>query len=286
MKTSLISAFALILFLAGSFQSHAQNATVLDGAYIKEHTKTRKVIPYPYLREADVMWDKREWEVIDLREKMNLPLYYPIKPINDRKSLFDVIKNALLVDGSITAYSTGVTGQDDEFTTPLLPADVQKMLSKPDTVSTQDPNTGEMVQRIVQKKIASSDIKRFKIKEDWLFDKQRSERYVRIIGIAPQKEKFTEDGEPTGAYETLFWLYFPECRYVFANWEVFNVKNDAKRLSFDDVFQKRKFEGYFVKQSNVYDRDISQVDQGMDALLKSKEIKQELFTYEHDLWSY
>ncbi len=43
-----------------------------DGIYTKENTRTRRAIPYAHLREADVMWSKRVWRVIDLREKMNL----------------------------------------------------------------------------------------------------------------------------------------------------------------------------------------------------------------------
>jgi hypothetical protein len=85
---------AAILFL--SFGSSVDAQTVLDGPYVKEHTPTRKVVPYTHLREADVMWAKRVWRVIDLREKMNHPLYYPVEPINDRKSLFDIIKQALM----------------------------------------------------------------------------------------------------------------------------------------------------------------------------------------------
>jgi hypothetical protein len=82
-----------IPFCCGVSTVNAQ--TVLDGPYVKEHTPTRKVVPYTHLREADVMWAKRIWRVIDLREKMNHPLYYPVEPINDRKSLFDIIKQAL-----------------------------------------------------------------------------------------------------------------------------------------------------------------------------------------------
>ena len=93
----------LLSCLAGLNKVQAQ--TVLDGAYIKEHTRTKKVVPYPNIREADVMWAKRIWQVIDLREKINLPLYYPLEELNDRKNLFDVIRYGL-EDGSITAYST------------------------------------------------------------------------------------------------------------------------------------------------------------------------------------
>lgn len=283
---SIIKICSVAFLFGGIFcVNPAEAQTVLDGVYIKENTKTKKVVPYPYIREADVLWSRRIWQVIDLREKMNLPLYYPLDEANGMKSLFDVIKQALLQDGSITAYSTGVTGQEDDFRTPLMVSEVRDILINIDTVSTQDPDTGEMIDVIQDSEIMSQDITRYKIKEDWYFDKQRSERYVRIIGIAPQKEKF-DDGVSTGAYETLFWLYFPECRYVFANWDVYNRSNDAERRSFDDLFWKRMFNSYVIKESNVYNRDIVTVYQGFDALMKSDEIKEMLFTVEHDLWSY
>jgi len=263
----------------------AQN-NVLDGAYIKEHTLTRRVVPYPHLREADVMWSKRIWQVIDLREKINHPLYYPLDKINNRKSLFGVIKDALLEDESITAYSTGALGNDDEFKERMLPSEVENILSTIDTSYTEDLDTGEMVQVIQNIEVETSDIVQYKLKEDWFFDKQRSERYVRIIGLAPRKAVFGEDGE-FRSYQDMFWLYFPECRYVFANYDVFNRQNDAERRSFDDVFWKRQFNSYVVKETNVYgDRAIIEYATGIDALLESERIKEELFILEHDLWSY
>lgn len=279
-----ISFFGIMAALA--IAPTAQSQTVLDGAWIKEHNKTKKVVQYPFIREADVMWSKRIWQDIDLREKMNLPLYYPLTESNGMKSLFDVIRDALLVEGSITAYSTGVTGQEDDFRTPLLVSDVKAILERSDTSSTQDPDTGEMVEVIQQIKTSGDQITRYRIKEDWFFDKQRSERYVRIIGIAPLKERVDNDGELTGAFETLFWLYFPECRYVFANWDSFNRFNDAERRSFDDLFQKRLFSSTIVKESNVYDRKLDDVYTGLDRLLKSEEVKEQLFIAEHDLWSF
>jgi gliding motility associated protien GldN len=287
MKRNIHLVLALLL---GSFimmtPSETNAQTVLDGAWIKEHNKTKKVIQYPFIREADVMFAKRIWQDIDLREKMNMPLYYPLEEASGMKSLFDVIKDALLVEGSITAYSTGVTGREDDFRTPLLRSDVQTMLERPDTTFTPDPDTGELVPVYQVVKTTSQDIKRYRIKEDWFFDKQRSERYIRIIGIAPLKERRDENGEATGAYETLFWLYFPECRYVFANWDSFNRFNDAERRSFDDLFQKRMFNSTIVKESNVYDRKLDDVYSGIDRLLKAEEVKEKLFNMEHDLWSY
>lgn len=282
MKRSLLVAIVALLLGAGT---GLKAQSVLDGVYIKEHIQTKKVVPYPSLREADVMWAKRLWQVIDMKEKINLPLYYPLQEINDRKNLFDVIRHGLLVDGSITAYSTGVVGTDDEFNIPLTKADIEGMLTRIDTTYTMDLDTGEPVQVIQEITVESADIKKFKIKEDWYFDKQRSEMYVRIVGMAPMIEVKGEDGEVRGTRD-MFWLYFPECRYLFANYDVFNRNNDAARISYDDFFWKRQFNSHVVKEMNVYDRNISQYTTGIDHLLESERIKEEIFVIEHDLWSY
>ncbi len=262
-----------------------QAQTVLDGAYIKEHTKTQRVVPYPYIREADVMWERRVWREIDLREKINLPLYYPTEPINDRKSLFDVIKQGILEDGSITAYSTGVVGTDDEFKQPLLASEVKAMLSKVDTTTTENIYTGEMDTVYVTKEVNSADVRKYKLKEDWVFDRQRSVMDIRIIGLCPMRENIGPDGEMRG-YTDMFWLYFPELRYVLVNWDVFNRENDAERRSFDHIFWTRQFNSTITKVSNVYDRRIAMYKSGMDALLEGEAIKESLFNFEHDLWNF
>ncbi|MBX2979853.1 MAG: gliding motility protein GldN [Flavobacteriales bacterium] len=261
-----------------------QAQTVLDGAYIKEHTRTKRVVPYTHIREADVMWARRVWRQIDLREKINHPLYYPTTPTTDRKSLFDVIRQGLLVDGSITAYDDGL-GEGDQFKKALLPMEVKQLLEKRDTLQTEDPDTGELKEVIIDNPITAADVISYKLKEDWIFDKQRSVVDIRIIGIAPVIADKGSDGEFRGP-KTLFWLYFPECRYVFANWDSFNRENDSERRSFEDLFWKRQFSSYITKWSNVYDRSVNMYKTGLDALLEGEEIKQALFEFEHDLWNF
>jgi gliding motility associated protien GldN len=263
----------------------ANAQTVLDGAYIKEHTKTKRVVPYTHIREADVMWARRVWRTIDLREKMNHPLYFPTEAINDRKSLFDVIRQGLMVDGSITAYSVGPVGTDDEFKKPLLASELKELFTRLDTQYTENLESGDMDMVVQEINLESRDIMMYNVKEDWIFDKQRSTMDIRILGIAPMQEKRGEDGEIRG-YSPLFWLYYPECRYVFANWDAFNRENDAERRSFEDIFWKRQFSSYITKWSNVYDRGINQYKTGLNALLEGEEIKQQLFEFEHDLWNF
>jgi len=280
----IIVLLVLATLLASDFK--AQEQTVLDGAYVKEHNATKRVIPYPPLREADVMWSKRIWRKIDLREKLNHPFFYPRTDIEDRKSLFGVIRHALLVEGSLTAYSLGPAFDDDEFRYPMTQNEVDTLLNPVVTRYIENLDTGELEPIQTAEPVESSIVKEYVIKEDWIFDKQRSERYVRIIGIAPKAEdRDPSTGEIRGN-KWLFWLYFPECRYVFANADVYNRQNDAQRRTFEDLFQQRMFASYIVKESNVYDREIQDYAIGLDALLEAEDIKGQLFEIEHDLWHY
>ena len=264
----------------------AQVQTVLDGAYVKETNLTKRVVPYPHLREADVMYVRRIWQDIDLRQKINQMFYFPVDPIEDRKNLFDVIRYALEVEGSLTAYGTGPAGTDDEFHYPLDMNQVDSMLNPIVIIPQFDPVTGEVIGSMeAQTTLNSQDIVRYRLKEDWVWDRQRSQRQVRIIGIAPIIEKKDDEGNSQGL-APLFWLYYPECRYVFANAECYNYENDAQRRTFEEIFQKRYFSSYIVKETTVFDRTISDYAQGIDALLESERIKDELFTIEHDLWHY
>ena len=276
----------LLCVLAVALSAEAQTQTVLDGAYVKETNLTKRVVPYPALREADVMYVRRIWQDIDLRQKINQMFYFPVDPIEDRKNLFDVIRYALEVEGSLTAYGTGPAGDDDEFRYPYTGTQVDSVLNPMVIIPQFDPVTGEVIGSMeAQTSINSQDIVRYRVKEDWVWDRQRSQRQVRIIGIAPIIEKKDDEGNSQGL-APLFWLYYPECRYVFANAECYNYENDAQRRTFEEIFQKRYFSSYIVKETNVFDRSIADYAQGLDALLESERIKDELFTIEHDLWHY
>ncbi len=258
---------------------------VLDGAYIKEHTTTRRALPYVHVREADVFCVKRVWRMLDLKEKMNLPLFYPIEASAGRRSLWAVLRDAL-EQGYVTAYDAGVLLQDDDLRRPLRADQVDSILNPVQTIwtpSLDDPSVQTPV--VVPDPVTSAMITRYQLKEDHVFDKQRGSLDVRIIGLAPMREVRGDDGALRG-YAPLFWLYFPELRYVLANAEAFNTSNDGERRSLDHVFQERRFSSWVVKESNVHDRRISDHAAGLDALSESERVKDGLFNREHDLWNH
>ncbi len=258
------------------------NAQVAQYPYVKENTRNRRATPYVHERETDIMWSKRVWRTLDLREKFNHPLYFPESPINDRKSLFDIIKNGLM-SGAIHAFDNPVF--DDEFKVKMSKGSIDSLFVQIDSMDVEDPNFPGTYKRVgVRVDLESREVKQYWMKEDWFFDKQRSVMDVRIIGLCPLQEK-SVNGVVVG-YKALFWVYFPECRQIFANSEVFNTKNDAQRCSADDIFMKRMFASFEHKESNVYDRSINNYATGIDALLEADRIKSDISNYEHDVWHF
>ncbi|MDB4925649.1 gliding motility protein GldN [Mucilaginibacter sp.] len=253
----------------------------LDGYYKKTNIQNNKVTPYANVRESDVVFAKRVWEEIDLREKVNSYLGSP------KARLIDALMDAVAA-GELTAYDPIPTKDDpngDSFATPLTPAKAKAKMVDSTAVDKFDPKTGEKISSKMQAgEFVADSIVKFRIKEDWLFDKQRSVWEPRIIGIAPMiKQKVAGLNLD---YQPAFWIYFPAARQVLVTKEAFNRSNDATDLSFDDVFLKRLFHGYIVKQSNDKDERIKDYATGIDRLYESERIKKSLMDWELNLWQY
>jgi len=272
----------------------------MNSVYKKEKHHNKEVQPYAPLRQADAMWARYIWREIDLRQIINHPLYYPendgvAHTIEDRQSLIDVIYSAIQ-EGSITAY--GNPSMDDEFRQPMTLEEIKGIGGAKETieeavnwdrVAEEGITEEEALERnVVKTEFNRNTVKKWRLKEHWFFDKQRSVMDVRIIGMAPMQEDRDEvSGQLTGSFSPLFWVWFPEARKVLINAEVFNsVKNDAERRTYDDIFWKRMFSSTIIKESNPADRKVSEYMIGLDGLLEAERIKAEIFNIEHDLWEY
>ena len=340
MKGLIYSLFALLIF--GSADANAQiqinggpvnvpTEGIIDGVYIQEHIPTKRMIPYEYVREADAIWSRRVFEYIDLREKINHPLYYPLDEIAPngswvrnatRWSLWTVIRQHVL-SGDLRVFSpynpNNQFGEWDGYQLkyPVDPepglnyytdsayredmiyflgflgpqSDIPLTDQYGDPIVITLPDGTQEMQYTPRDTVwyTSKDIIQYRIKEDWFFDKERSVLDVRILAIAPVVYDMVLDANGNASIsgtKELFWLYFPHCRFVLNNYFVYNDKNDAQWMSFDDLFWKRRFNGVLYKESNVWDRQIESYRAGVDALYESEQIKNEMRNIEHDVWSY
>ena len=273
----------------------------MNSVYKKEKHHNKIVQKYAPLRQADVMWSRKIWREIDLRQKINHAFYYPGNTgeagaalTDDRMSLIDVIYSAIQ-EGTITAYGNAV--YDDEFRSPMTAKEIKSIGGAVEEI--REVTDMELVRQGVDIDLAKktvavkipfnrNTVKKWRLKEEWFFDKQRSVMDVRIIGLAPLQENRDEiTNKLTGGFSPLFWVHFPEAREVLINAEVFNlVKNDAERRTYDDIFWKIMFGSVIVREANVMDREVNEYMVGLDALLEAERIKAEIFNIEHDLWEY
>lgn len=252
----------------------------LDGYYQKTNILSAKVSPYASLRESDVMFRKRVWREIDLREKVNMIFASP------KSRLITILTDAIQA-GELTAYDASSTKDDvngDEFSVVLKPEEAMSKFADSVLVPIFD-NDGNQTGTVVKPGEFNPDsIIKFRIKEDWIFDKQRSVFEPRIIGIAPMI-KISAAGQSFDE-QPAFWIYFPEARHLLVTRAVVNRNNDATGLSYDDIFMKRVFASYIVKESNPEDLRIKDYAVGIDKLYESERVKKDLMDFEHDLWSF
>lgn len=272
----------LLALLSVSAYTQAQNSKAFFESVIKNEDNQEKVpIALSHVEPEDVVWCKTIWRELILREKMNLPLYYPTVPVDGRMSLIDV-----MLQGIEKSFKTAY--EDDELQTPLTFSEIrEKFGASTDTLMKRNTETGEMEAVAVSNDIHTDEVKRLQVKELWYFNKRTSRLEVRIIALCPIREYTKDDGVDGVLKRELFWIDYGEFRDIFVKQRVYNFQNDALRLSLDDVFLKRYFSSRIIKETNPYDnRSIQSYSTGMDAVLESDRIKNEIFTYEQDLWEY
>lgn len=263
-----------------------------DNAIEINLVKDRTPLPYENIREDDAIYREKVWREIDIREKINLPFRYKADEDNGNQRFIAILLNTIK-SGEVTAFDASV---DDRFTTPMTLDQIgSKLAGSCDTIMVpdldKDPtlSKGIMKQDVVCEEFNMDDITKFRIKEEWVFDKESSRMYVRILGIAPVKTYFDKvTGKEIGS-APIFWVYYPDMRASLAKFEVYNGRNFGARMSWEELFESRYFGSYIVKSTldNSQDLYLKQyVKDDMLRLLEGENVKNTIFNYEQDLWSY
>jgi len=262
-----------------------------DASIDRNLVKARTPLAYENIREDDAWYRQRVWREIDIREKMNLPFRFKADDDNGNQRFVNILLRAVK-NADVTAFDANV---DDRFTTPLPVARVGELITgRCDSVQVidwaKDPtgSKGVFKDSLVCRDFNPDDIIKYRIKEEWVFDKESSRMYVRILGIAPMKTYLDESGNLLGE-SPLFWIYYPDLRATHAKYDVYNSKNFGGRMSWEELFETRYFDSKIVKSSidNPYDLFIKQyIKDNILQLLEGDNIKNKIFNFEQDLWSY
>lgn len=312
MKTFSKYFWVLVLF----FLPYIASSQVLDGAFAREHVPKREPVSFQPIREADAMYSKKILRVIEMQERINHPLYFPItritypagegfQPQRHRANFLYLIYHMGILGKQ---YDTN-TGREMELETPdfarrlpvfrLDAGDISNWYKEPIPVEAgfrdsllaynesirEEDEFGDLIDRTIPVNMVDTRaMDKLWIWEEWYFDRQRSVMDVRIIAISP--DGTVQAGEQTQRVWP-FWIYYPDYRPLLASNEVFNPQNEAERRSFDDIFFKRRFSSYIVAEKNVYDnRLIEDYLLGIDAIREGERIQDLLFKFEHDQWEY
>jgi gliding motility associated protien GldN len=296
----------VVLSIAGSLTSFAQSnlLNAKTPAEIGKKTAAQlesdndKPLPYGYVHDRDVLMGKTVWELVDLDERINFPLYYPVDTAfvgKDRRSLFNVLLNGIK-SGKITE----VYG-DDYFNSKKSLKDMESVFKFIDTTDAgkdelnnylEDYRTGRKVldkQYINETELAASDVTGYKIKGFWYFDKRQSELKYRMLAICPVAIEARDKAKGNTDAIELFWVYFPSIRDVLHEAKAFNDKNSAMPITFDHLLNSRRFNGVIYKEENVYgDREIEKYmrDNAQMQLLESERVKEKIRNFEQDMWNY
>ncbi|HQZ25865.1 MAG TPA: gliding motility protein GldN [Flavobacterium sp.] len=288
----------VVISFFGSVASYAQpnllNAKIPEEIGLKSDAQlisdNDRPLEYGYVDDRDVLMGKTVWEIIDLSERINFPLYFPIDTANigsDRRSLYDVLTKAIK-NGEITeVYS------DSYFNTKKSYKDIKASLTRIDTTDAgrEQINAGQQIspEYIVKQDLTAQDVTQYKIKGYWYFDKRQSELKYRLLGICPiTPDVYTMNSEEKD-YIELFWVFFPGSRDVLHEAKAFNDKNSAMPISFDQILNSRRFNAVIYQEENVYgDRAIVSYmkDNAQNQLLEAERVKEKIRDFEEDMWNY
>ncbi len=263
-----------------------------DNAIERNLVRERVPLAYEHIREDDAAYVQRVWREIDVHEKINLPFVYKAESDNGNQRFIVMLLNAIK-NNEVVAFSAA--GGDDRFTTPMTFKEIAELLvgkpttkQIPDWVNDPDGSKGILKDTTIGAEFNPDIVERYWIKEDVVFDKESSRMTTRILGIAPIKTILNEDGS-FRATTPLFWVYYPDLRPMLARYDVYNGRNYGAKMSWEELFESRMFSSRILKSTinNPNDAFISSyIKDPILALLEGENIKEKIFNYEQDLWSY
>ena len=276
---NLIFLFCLLLSVNSFSQANILNASNPSEIGIQNFDQKQSdndsFLEIDYIDERDIIWSKIVYEKIDLNEKLNFPLLFPVNDETyekNRKSLWRILKENIINKRITELYFD----RNDNFKDKMSFADVMEVVSFTELINgVQTP----------AEELKSIDITAYRIKGMWYFDKRQGEMKYRLLGLMPVGKNLKDDDGKNNT--DLFWIWYPSVRKILHEEKVFNDKNNASSISFDQLLVSRRFSSFIYKEDNVYgDRSIKDYKvPGLESILESQRIKKEILDFEQDMWN-
>lgn len=247
----------------------------VDGFYKQTSLRGAKPFAFPKETKNNIKFYKRIWRDIDLTDSVNKIFATP------GETLMGLIMDAI-------KYNKLIPYADEGFKTQLNYSKVMKIFTDSAIVPIFDSITGEQTgSKTVFNDFNADSVTKFELKEDMYFDKTRGRVITQIIGLAPVRKLKSSTGEVLGEQHP-FWLYFNQCRNLFAAREVIDPQRDIYNESYDDLFIQRNFKTQIVKESNPADLRIKDKYPNDEAKQKmeAQRIENEINNYKKNLWKY
>jgi len=279
MKKYIIILSIVVFAFDSSAQSNILNANSPEEIGIQNLDQIQSdqdsFLDYDYIDDRDILWSRIVYEKIDLNERLNFPLLFPINDETyerNRKSLWRVLKENILNKNITKLYFN----RNDNFKDPMTYKDIMEVISLSEEIN------GVVMEPEV---IKSIDISAYRVKGMWYFDKRQGEMRYRLLGIMPIGKNIKDDDGKNNT--DLFWIWYPSIRKILHKELVFNDQNNANRISFDQLLVSRRFSSYIYKTDNIYgDRAIKDYkNPGLESILESERIKKEILDFEQDMWN-
>lgn len=292
MKKVLFSILAVAAFAIGTNAQSiidAEEGRNPNDFYQQGIVVGKRAMPYPTLRESDIVWKMAIWRQIDLNENFNQFFYYPIEQGKNEQGRINLVNLIMTsaANGDFDVYEDDDMKVPQEWSKALT--NLQGKQLKVRYGEEDEFGDQEVFNDTIPVDFDPATARLVKLKEYWYVDKQDTRQKVRITGMS---FRFTKELLRSGVSEEVnewtFWVPMDDMRVrqVLVNANAYDANNDVAERSYDDIFIQRYFDSYITRESNVYNRQISDYLTGEDAIYESQLIEDKIFDIENDMWEY
>ncbi len=247
-------------------------------------------------RADDVVWSRVVYRILDLREKQNYQMYFPMRPNDEYRSLFRVMLDAVCKGAPVykrnpreivPSFSDSVRLEGEELSKAFAydnNMDNNLILINP--ITKQAKIGIDQYNNYVKNQI------KFLTQEIVFFDKHTSRMYTKIMAIAPLYALHPDNTQSKNSFKffqesVLCWFAFDELRPYLAKQYVIPNGNETQRLTYDEYFAQKLYSSYLLGDSNMFNRMLLEFEVNANKIRKEQNrIETELLNFEEDLWEY